>query len=411
MAHDAIFAVVAAGCWLAALHRARHLRRPGAGLAVGALVTALSALGTATLIQIPDVAVRLDRLTATPTGGKLIAHCCVLIAAYAAQTVLVLTLTPARSLAIRRVRRRLLVLLSILTVLVLLVLLAPTGQEPMRAVDGVPRPTVPGAVYVALYCGYLGIANVDICRMGFRYARLADRAFLRLGMLSIAFGTAIGTGYTAGKALLVAGRLAGVESTAVERFVVGPVVLIAVTLTAVGSVLPSLSRWRPLQRPVRWLVRFSTYRALRPLWARLVDSVQVPQLTTSSWLRATTSGLSLQFLLQRRVTEISDGLLQLRPHLDPRPGIVAGRLAERAGLAAGEREAVMTAAGIAAALRARADGVTPAEPDATASPQFSDLDSKAWWLQQVAWAIRHSGIVEEAVRAGAASAVPDGART
>ena len=408
MTTDAVFAVVAIGCWLAALHRARDLRRPGAGLAVVALVTALFGLGTATMIQIPEVASGLDRLTATPTGGKLIAHCCVLITAYAAQTVLVLTLTPAKTIAVRRIRHRLLVLLSILTALVLLVLLAPAGHQPMRA-DGVPAPTVAGAVYVSLYCGYLGIANVDICRMGFRYSRLADRAFVRLGMLLIAYGTAIGTGYTIGKALLVAGRLAGVDSTGVEHVVVGPVVLVAVVLTAAGSVLPSLSRWRPLRRPVRWLVRFSTYRALRPLWATLVTSVQVPQLTTSSWLRARTSGLSLQFLLQRRVTEISDGLLQLRPHLEPAPALVAGRLAERAGLAAGEREAVMTAAGIAAALRARADGVVTAEPDSTAAPQFSDLDSKAWWLQQVGWAVRRSSIVREAVRAGEAPTVPDGA--
>jgi hypothetical protein len=245
--------------------------------------------------------------------------------------------------------------------------------------------------------------------MGFRYSRLADRVFLRLGMLSIAYGTAIGTGYAAVKVLLVAGRLAGIESTPVERVVLAPVILAAVVLTSVGSVLPSMRRWRRLQAPVRWLVRFSTYRALRPLWAVLVSSVPVPQLTTSSWLRASTSGLSLQFLLQRRVTEISDGLLQLRPHLHPGPGVVAGRLAERAGLAAGEREAVMSAARIAAALRERARGAVPGEPEAVPSPQFSDLDSKAWWLQQVSWAMRRSPIVREAVRAGAPPTVPDGA--
>jgi hypothetical protein len=226
---------------------------------------------------------------------------------------------------------------------------------------------------------------------------LADRPFLRLGMLFIAYGTAVGTLYAAGKVALVAGRLAGVESTPVEYAVLGPMVLIAVLLTAVGSILPAMSGWRRLQAPVLWLLRLWTYRALRPLWARLVASADVPQLLPTTWLKMAGSGFSLQFLLQRRMTEISDGLLQIRSHLDPAVAATAGRLADAAGLAASERRAVMEAATIQAALYARERGLSTTG-SAPEPPPFSDLDRKAWWLQQVAWAFQHSPITRDAAR-------------
>ena len=392
---DLLFLVLSLLCWTGACYRARDVRRTGNRLAEIALVTALAGLGLGLFMQIRPVESFVDQATGVPTAAKLLGHCFVLITAYASQTILVMTLTATRERAIRRAQRRAVVLLVVLGALVSLTLSAPAGQAPLRASDGVPLPNVSGTIYVGAYSVYLAIATVDICRMGFRYARLADRLFVRLGMLLIALGTAVGTGYAAGKVLLVAGRLAGVESTPVERNIIGPMVLIAATLTSVGAVLPALSRWRSLHPPVLWLVRLWSYRALKPLWAQLVASADVPLLLPTMWLKVSGSGFSLQFLLQRRVTEISDGLLQIRSQLDPRVAAAAGAAADAAGVAAAERRAIIEAATIVAALRTSnhehgTDGAAP-EP-----PPFSDLDRKAWWLQQVAWAVKHSPIARTA---------------
>ena len=392
---DLLFLLVSATCWLGAAHRARGIRRAENRAATGALVAALACLGAATFMQVRDVWALVDHITGVPTTAKLLGHVFTLVTAYAAQTILVTTLISSRTQAMRRTRRRAVVLVAALAVMVALVLATPDGQKPIRPEDGVIDANWAGTVYVLVYSLYLGAANADICRMGFRYSRLADRPFLKLGMLLIAFGTAIGTIYAAGKAALVFGRLIGVESSAVEYLGLGPMVLAAAALVAVGSALPALSAHSWLHPPVRWLLRMWTHTALRPLWAQLVRSASVPRLLPTTWRTVTGSGLNLPFLLQRRVTEISDGLLQLRGYVDPQTTAVAERLAAEAGLQASERRAVVEAAGIVAALRARRAGRT-AQHGSPQSPPFSDLDSKAWWLHQVAWAMRRSPVVRAA---------------
>ncbi len=407
---DLLFLLVSATCWLGAGYRARGIRHAENRAATAALVTALASLGAATFMQVRDVWALVDHITGVPTAAKLLGHCFTLVTAYAAQTILVTTLTSSRPHTMRRTRRRAVVLVGALAVMAALVLATPDGQKPIRPGDGVIEPNWAGTIYVLLYSLYLGAANADICRMGFRYSRLADRPFLKLGMLLIAYGTAIGTVYAAGKAVLVLGRLVGVESSALEYLVLGPMVLAAAALVAVGSVLPALSARQWLHPPVLWLLRLWTYTALRSLWAQLVSSADVPRLLPTAWRTVTGSGLKLQFLLQRRVTEISDGLLQLRGYVNPDATAVAERLAGEAGLRASERRAVVEAASIVAALQARRAGQPTTARGTLQSPPFSDPDSKAWWLHQVAWAMRRSPTVQAAAALSSPSPpVSDGA--
>lgn len=72
----------------------------------------------------------------------------------------------------------------------------------------------------------------------------------------------------------------------------------------------------------------------------------------------------------------------------------AGREHRRAGLAGIERDTVIEAAHIAAALRARAAGVlATADPPNPPHEQPGDLDSEIAWLQRVSGAFTRSPFV------------------
>ncbi|MGH3246824.1 MAG: DUF6545 domain-containing protein, partial [Trebonia sp.] len=105
--------------------------------------------------------------------------------------------------------------------------------------------------------------------------------------------------------------------------------------------------------------------------------------------------------LHRRVVEIRDAQLVLRPFRDGRAAAEAADAALSAGLPQNERGAVIEAAIIVSALGARRNGAAPASsPDAGHGlPEpGNDLESEADWLLRVSRAVRRSPIVRRAAR-------------
>jgi hypothetical protein len=406
---DILFGSLAVCCWIAAGLKLYHVRQGGEP-AVVALASSLAALGVAVVLLMQPLIHQVDALTSIPTSAKLFGHGTVLIAAYAAQSVWILVLTPSAEVARPRMLRRAALLAATLAALGSLVLLLPPGQGPMRAASGAPEPNASGTAYVLLYTGYLGVATIDIARMSFRYARLADRMFLRAGQYLIGIGASLGFAYSLSKSSLAICQLFGIDDEGPARNLLAILILASVLLIALGSTLPS---WGPRfgpDRATRWLVRWISYRALTPLWSALVDAFDmVVLLPHSSILRARAAGFSLEFLLYRRMTEISDALLLLRPYLDPGVADRARGEARSRGLSEEEVDAVVQAASIAAALEARAGGIQfGAAGDASPAP-YADPDSKSWWLQRVTQAYRTSPVVRETrawarQRSGAATA-------
>ena len=144
-----------------------------------------------------------------------------------------------------------------------------------------------------------------------------------------------------------------------------------------------------LDRLHRWAGQYRAYRRLEPLWRHLHAAFpEIARLPDKPWNAP--GPRAVPWRLARRVVQIRDGLLLLAPYRRPDLAIDA----PGTGAAGLERDAVIEAAHIAAALRTRAAGV-PATVDPPDPPpqQPTDLDAELAWLQQVSEALARSPTV------------------
>ena len=156
----------------------------------------------------------------------------------------------------------------------------------------------------------------------------------------------------------------------------------------------AVSGWFPSAASAsRQCWRWAAWYRLRPLWALLLVAVPDVRLPAEPG-----TPLSASYRLHRRVIEIRDAELALRPYQDRRAIGVAAAAARSAGLPRDERDAVIEAVMIVAALHALKVGAGacsgPAAERVLPEPRNS-LESEAVRLLQVARAVRHSPIVRQ----------------
>jgi hypothetical protein len=153
---------------------------------------------------------------------------------------------------------------------------------------------------------------------------------------------------------------------------------------------------RGLRRAQLLAGTWAAWFRLRPLWAMLLDGAPDIRLPPQPGTR-----LAARYRLHRRVVEIRDAQLALRPFQNSRAAAEAADAAFLAGLTRDERDAVIEAAMIVSALGARRNGATPASgPDVGHGfPEpGNDLESEAGRLLRVSRAVRRSPIVRRAAR-------------
>jgi len=144
----------------------------------------------------------------------------------------------------------------------------------------------------------------------------------------------------------------------------------------------------------RYCRAWATWARLRPLWELLVEAAPDVRLSTSPVTR-----FSARYHLHRRVIEIRDAELALRPFRDSRAVGEAADAACRAGLSQDERDAAIEAVMIVTALDARrrsAEARDGGDARRIMSEPRNDLDSEAAQLLLVCRAVRHSPIVRQA---------------
>ncbi|GIE94135.1 MAB_1171c family putative transporter [Paractinoplanes rishiriensis] len=260
--------------------------------------------------------------------------------------------------------------------------------------------TVPGVrAAFLIYCGAIGFAYVDAAIRLTRTARVLDRRWLRRAMRTLATAATLLLVYTvamAGYFLSPRPALAdlGLAELGLAELGLAAAGLGAVTC-ATGVGLPVLGpRWD----------RMRAYRRLRHLWQALgravpdvvLDPPRLPWLDAWNPWRA-------DFRLYRRVIEIRDGVLALRPHLDPAVADAARRLAREAGQAPDEQAATAAAAQLRAALT-RLEGSAPAvhgePPPIDLTPAGPGLDAELRVLVPLARAFASSPIVRHAAAPG-----------
>jgi diguanylate cyclase (GGDEF)-like protein len=148
----------------------------------------------------------------------------------------------------------------------------------------------------------------------------------------------------------------------------------------------------------RYCQAWAAWARLRPLWALLVEAAPEVRLPAPPGMR-----FSAWYHLHRRVIEIRDAELALRPLRDSRAVGEAADAAWRAGLSQDERGAAIEAVMIVTALDARRRGAGAqggADAGGVLPGPRNDLESEAARLLLVHRAVRRSPVVRQAVAAG-----------
>jgi hypothetical protein len=396
---NGVFLTVAALALIAAAIKARAAVRPGHPSGQGMLVLLFTTLGLTCLFLSYAAQVREQRIY--PDLPRLLANITTMIAAFALLA-LVLTISNPPAAARPKIRRRLAALAA--SVATLTVIFAWVSPLPRTFGDFGhqywTKPTL--LVYIAVFIAFLGAALTELLLVTWRYARLArSRRYLRLGLRLIAAGAIMGLVYLAEKIAYVITQTASLTPPfGTDQHCTSPIhpgqcaFEITLTTTAImisitGATLPV---WGPaLAAPLRRSWRARTCRQLEPLWRALYAALLEIALAEPP-PDGTRPRHDLGFVLYRRMIEIDDGLLLLRPHLDPAVRQAALTAARLRGLIGDDLEAAAEAAQIGAALHARTAGIPPAVtttplPDASTR---TGPRSEAAWLAKVSTAFTSS---------------------
>jgi uncharacterized protein DUF6545 len=220
---------------------------------------------------------------------------------------------------------------------------------------------MPQSPFVMEYCIAYAVALLPefavIGRLCLQDARKAPDRILRTGL-----GLVV-AGIVAAAAYMVIRTVIAISARAPFDFDYGRGFLLSKALPTTAHLLVLVGVGVPAA--AGWLRRHRQYRRLGPLWLALYRAEPAIALEPP---RTTVFPTRLQ--LYRRVIEIRDGLLVIRPY--------------RSGSGAGEHQ---EAAEILAALRAREDGVPPLAPETTVQGG-QDLGSDTEYLCRVADAFR-----------------------
>ncbi|MBB2943727.1 hypothetical protein FB565_003456 [Actinoplanes lutulentus] len=253
------------------------------------------------------------------------------------------------------------------------VLVLLTIEASGRVLSAAPRITENTAYWVT-FEAYLAVVLLLGARACVIIGRAAPAGLLRRGLLTMAAGILLIFGYASTKAILVA--TAPWQSAAWEPWLVGLRSAGAVLYVAGGAV-PAAARLGTVLRAYRMLL------ILRPLWSAMRDAF--PEVVLMRPARAAlemTGEAGVRLRLYRRVIEIRDGLLALRPYL-VLPDLVLPDADGCTDPAAAE------ARRIAGALRRRADGEPPAAAPGRWAHVGPEMADEIAWLSRVSQAFRH----------------------
>lgn len=359
----------AAGYWTFG----RGTPRPTGTWAMGALLGSF-ALAFASYAPLFENAVE----AVVPHVARVLSNCASLAAATAVLAVsFQLNLEPAE--ARRRVRLRLVLFTA-----------AAFGMTALFTYEQMThRSPQVYALYLLLFISYLGFAIVDFLLQAVRQSRSTRRASVRIGLRMAAAGCAFALVYALYKLTVLISLGLGFhlipDHSECSSLVAAPCVFsvtspaLAVLLICLGLTLPAVVYPLSQGRRRRW--ELQSFESLGSLWQDL--STAMPEIVLSSADFAKDVSNDSDFLLQRRVIEISDGILALRPYRSRR---VEALTQETFGNGTAGGTAAVEAAVVKAALAASkvgrfADEVTL--PSAEAASR-KDLRADTEWLLLVA---------------------------
>lgn len=166
------------------------------------------------------------------------------------------------------------------------------------------------ALYLLFYVTVCAVGQVATLHMAYRHTRVTHRYWLRVGMLAITIGAAFILVYCLIRYTQTIGTQLGYNMRRLE-----PAYWLAGSagslLQLFGWTVPAWGRTVSL-----WIANYHAYLRLSPLWwamYRVVPTIALEP-PRSPWLDVLLPR-GLRFRLYRRVIEILDGYLELRPQL------------------------------------------------------------------------------------------------
>ena len=334
--------------WAALLYRAPALVRGRRDGVRRALWTTLLAVALAVTVRLPPVRDAVDRLAGVPNLSQLFENGFILVGIWGVQELLVHlhrpppasgapgpsagAPRPAGGLAPGRpgghglpaLPAHTWLLGAALAAMAVLFALAPV-HEPAEDfwVRFADAPLMLG--YRLIYLAYLSLGLLAVVRRCTRYARSTARPTVALGLRLCAVGGAVGLAYAGHEAAYALLRRAGaaypLEGLVEPGRLRGVLIVAALAPLLVGSTLPAWGERAGLAAALAALGRradgyraYRAHRRLYPLWRDLVRATpEVALQETPPRLLDLLSGRDLRLRLYRRVIEIWDGRLALRP--------------------------------------------------------------------------------------------------
>lgn len=408
---SALLASAAGMCWLAATVRMLKLRNRSSAPEHWALWGAIFGLAAALTTQVPPVYLQLGTVTGVPNVALLVGHSLVLIAAWSATVLLLYSTLPAEKAA-STARRRMLILVVGLASMTALFVRTPAREQTLEYAATYGHLSSVTEYYL-IYLSFMGLAALDIGRLCWRYARLAEREVLRLGLHLLALSGAVALAYVAYKGTFVAAdRLHLRLPLGREPVVTRSLIALGTLLVLAGTTVSVWGSRLGLQRLYAWTRAYRSYRRLFPLWRALYEVTPTIALyPPHSRLSDVLTVRDLDFRLHRRVIEIRDGWLALRPYLSEDVERRASSAAQARGLSGDELRAAVAARvlgqGVAAKAADRPSESSPVDP-------FSDVaeaNGEVAWLERVARAYSTSAALTSVRLAGRGTSAPADAQS
>ncbi|MFK0120107.1 MAB_1171c family putative transporter [Streptomyces sp. NPDC090994] len=304
------------------------------------LELAFLSLAAAMTLEIPEVADWIDSVTGVRSTGYLLKH---LFGVVSAASVLEFVIAVVRPEGLLQ-RTRWLLEGTCLTLMIVAFVLAPSDGRVPDDILTVPSLSGWALLHVAVFTLYIGAAMTVTAILFAHAARHASNRWVRAGHALLSLGGVIGVLYAVQRLWHLADVAGGaVTAEDIENAAAVSQVLkdAAITAISAGSCLAPASIAASALRERRAL------EATKPLWQTLTATVPSVHLTVAAGPGRT------RFLLNRRLTEISDATLVLREYLPVEVQERALLMAQRAGYPPMKHSAVAEAAWLKTAVLAK----------------------------------------------------------